>query len=139
MALPTGQVNAFKGDLVKWQHFADTGLIPSCHDVNIPKVNATKLVVFFTAGILFQAEMPKMPDNCKRRDGTAFDITDYAGCVNIPGALDGESAFDICGSYGLQLPRADVVAAMGALIEKCTVNDKVDGEVQFGSGISFRL
>jgi hypothetical protein len=61
MALPTGQVNAFEGDLVKWQHFADTGRMPSCHDANTIKVNATKLMVLFIAGILFQAEMP---NNC---------------------------------------------------------------------------
>jgi hypothetical protein len=139
MATPTGQANAFEGSSANYKSWADNSLVPFCNNPKTPRVDAVELLVLFSTGIFFQATIPNMPAGCKRPDETACDVTDYAGCFNIPGGPVHGQSYDICGPWGMTLPKTDAMAAMAAIYNGCNVNGNVGGDVQFSSGITIRL
>jgi hypothetical protein len=84
-------------------------------------------------------KMHDMREGCRRFDQSPCDVTDFDGCLYIPGPLVNKKSFTMCGPYGASLPKADVLAAMAAIVERCTLDDKVGGVVSFSGDISIRL
>jgi hypothetical protein len=140
-----GPVNVFEGTDMGFAQGedgkpVDDHLKPFCKNQDTPRADVDQMMLQHSNDASqLSMKIPDMREGCQRFDQSPCDVTDFNGCWYIQGALVNNKSFTMCGPYGASLPKADVLAAMAAIVERCTLDDKVGGVVSLSGDISIRL